>query len=142
VTDSTCEAAISELLDAVVGLRGTLALHDLEIRKRLAHLDPFPPVESFHNIEFHRTDSELPTLSGFVEIKISGVANVWWIRVFRVRDSGWRVGRFVEVYPEVGDEYVAHELDEAPFNNSKELAAHLVSLARELLAIPPPSLTT
>jgi hypothetical protein len=142
LAESICEGTITELLEALVEMRGALAMHYRTILQLTSGTDPVRSLdETVYDVEFHRSDSELPAISGYFEVKINGVSNVWWIQIYRASESGWRVRRFVEIYPVDGDEYVARELDETSFADSKQLAAGLVTSTDELLAVSPPSLT-
>jgi hypothetical protein len=78
-------------------------------------------------------------ISAYLDCGINGIPNVWWLRVRRDPDRRWLIERYVEIYPEGEEERTTTTFEPVALTDSLSLPGSLPELARELLAVPPPS---
>ena len=136
---ATAEQTVTAVLQAMCSLRGTFAVAPLEIKTRIAELTPPRSCDDFYGLDVGCFDDDGVSITAYLECTIDDVSNVWWLRAERKGDAAWEIARWVEVCWPDADEQVLRRFAPVVCASSDVLANTLAAAAKELLAIPPPS---
>ena len=132
------EVTVDAVLRALGELRALFALAPLQIREIFASDSSW---EELSGVDLTIDADQEWKVSAWLDCKIDDVPNVWRLVIERDAQRSWQIERSVEIHPEGEEERTTTRFDPVRIDDARTFAGSLGDLARQLLAVPPPSVT-